>query len=43
MTYFKGLSSEALERPCTESCVPGEVPWRAKDHFAHLTANEQNI
>ena len=41
--YFDGLSPEALERPCTESGVPGEVPWRAKDHFAHLTANEQNI
>ncbi|MGZ3622104.1 MAG: DinB family protein [Ktedonobacteraceae bacterium] len=41
--YFGGLSPEALERPCTESGVPGEVPWRAKDHFAHLTANEQGI
>jgi len=41
--YFDGLSPEALERPCTESGVPGEVPWRAKDHFAHLTANEQGI
>ena len=41
--YFDKLSPEALERPCTESGVPGEVPWRAKDHFAHLTANEQGI
>ena len=41
--YFDGLSPEALERPCTAIGVPGEVPWRAKDHFAHLTANEQNI
>ena len=41
--YFDGLSPEDLERPCTESGVPGEVPWRAKDHFAHLAANEQNI
>src|SRR5260221_6616094 len=41
--YFDGLSPEALERPCTASGVPGEVPWRAKDHFAHLTANEQGI
>jgi hypothetical protein len=41
--YFDGLSTEALERPCTESGVPDEVQWRAKDHFAHLTANEQNI
>ena len=41
--YFDGLSPEALERPCTVSGVPGEAPWRAKDHFAHLTANEQGI
>jgi hypothetical protein len=41
--YFEGLSSEALERPCTESGVPGEAPWRARDHYAHLTANEQGI
>src|SRR5947209_59567 len=41
--YFDDLSPEALERPCTASGVPGEVPWRAKDHFAHLTANEQGI
>jgi hypothetical protein len=41
--FFDGLSPEALERPCTESGVPGEAPWRAKDHFAHLTANEQGI
>jgi DinB superfamily len=41
--YFDKLGPEALERPCTASGIPGEVPWRAKDHFAHLTANEQNI
>lgn len=41
--YFDGLSPEDLERPCTASGVPGEAPWRAKDHFAHLTANEQGI
>jgi hypothetical protein len=43
LAYFDGLSPEALERPCTASGVPGEAPWRAKDHFAHLTANEQGI
>jgi hypothetical protein len=43
LAYFEGLSPEALERPCTASGVPGEAPWRAKDHFAHLTANEQGI
>jgi hypothetical protein len=42
-TYFDGLSLEDLEHPCTESGVPNEAPWRAKDHFAHLTANEQGI
>ncbi len=42
-TYFKGLSPEELERPCTASGVPGEAAWRAKDHFAHLAANERNI
>ena len=41
--YFDKLNPEALERPCTASGVPGEFPWRAKDHFAHLTANEQGI
>ena len=41
--YFQGLSPEDLERPCTASGVPGEAPWRAKDHFAHLTQNERNI
>jgi DinB superfamily len=43
MAYFHGLSREDLERPCTASGVPGEAPWRAKDHFAHLTQNERNI
>lgn len=43
LAYFQGLSSEALERPCTASGVPGEAAWRAKDHFAHLAANERNI
>lgn len=41
--YFQGLSPEALERPCTASGVPGGAPWRAKDHFAHLTQNERSI
>src|SRR5437660_6740272 len=41
--YFEGLSPEDLERPCTVSGVPGEAPWSAKDHFAHLTANEEGI
>ncbi len=41
--YFQGLSPQDLERPCTASAVPGEAAWRAKDHFAHLAANERNI
>ncbi|HZO71144.1 MAG TPA: DinB family protein [Ktedonobacteraceae bacterium] len=41
--YFAGLSRADLERPCTASGVPGEAPWSAKDHFAHLTANEEGI
>jgi len=41
--YFQGLGPEDLERPCTASAVPGEAAWRAKDHFAHLVANERNI
>jgi len=41
--YFQGLSLKELERPCTASGVPGEAAWRAKDHFAHLAANERNI
>jgi hypothetical protein len=43
LAYFRGLSREELERPCTASGVPGEAAWRAKDHFAHLTQNERNI
>ncbi len=43
MAYFQRLSPEELERPCTASGVPGEAPWRAKDHFAHLAENERNI
>ena len=43
MAFFQGLSPEDLERPATASEVPGEVPWRAKDHFAHLVQNERNI
>jgi hypothetical protein len=43
IAYYRAMSLEDLERPCTESGVPGEVPWRPKDHLAHLTANEQGI
>ncbi|MGZ3681925.1 MAG: DinB family protein [Ktedonobacterales bacterium] len=43
MAFFQGLSPEDLERPATASDVPGEAPWRAKDHLAHLVQNERNI
>jgi hypothetical protein len=43
LAFFHGLSLENLERPATESDVPGAAPWRAKDHFAHLMQNERNI
>ena len=43
MAFFQGLSPEDLERPATASDVPGDAPWRAKDHFAHLVQNERNI
>src|SRR5258706_374700 len=43
MAFFQGLSPEDLERPATASEVPGEVPWRAKDHFAHLVKSERSI
>ena len=43
MAFFQGLSPEDLERPATASEVPGETPWRAKDHFAHLVQSERTI
>ena len=43
MAFFQGLSLEDLECPATASGVPGEAPWRAKDHFAHLVKSERNI
>jgi len=43
LAFFQGLSPQDLERPATESDVPGADPWRAKDHFAHLVQNERNI
>ena len=43
MAFFQGLSPEDLERPATASDVPGEAPWRAKDHLAHLAKSERDI
>ena len=42
MAFFQGLSPEDLEHPATASGVPGEAPWRAKDHFAHLVKSDRN-
>ena len=43
IAFFQGLSPEDLERPATASDIPGEAPWRAKDHLAHLAKSERNI
>jgi len=43
VAFFQGLSPHDLERPATASDVPGEAPWRAKDHFAHLVNSERAI
>jgi hypothetical protein len=43
IAFFQGLSPEDLERPATANGVPGEAPWRAKDHLAHLVKSERNI
>jgi DinB superfamily len=43
LAFFHRLSPQDLERPATASEVPGEAPWRAKDHFAHLVKSERNI
>jgi DinB superfamily len=43
MAFFQGLSPEDLERPATANGVPGEAPWRAKDHLAHLANSERAI
>ncbi len=38
---YRALPPEALTRPCTESQKPGEAPWSAKDHIAHLAMIER--
>src|SRR5215469_2872567 len=43
MAFFQGLSPEDLERPTTANDVPGEAPWRPKDHLAHLAKSERRI
>jgi hypothetical protein len=43
LAFFQGLSPEDVGRPATASGVPGEAPWRAKDHLAHLAPSERAI
>lgn len=43
IAFFQGMTPEDRERPCTASGVPGEAPWRPKDHLAHFAANERGI
>jgi hypothetical protein len=43
MAFFQGLSPQDLERPATASDVPGEAPWCARNHLAHLVQSERGI
>ena len=40
---FSRAEPHDLERLATASEVPGDAPWRAKDHLAHLVKSERNI
>lgn len=39
--HYRALPPEQLTGPCTESQTPGEAPWSAKDHVAHLAMIER--
>lgn len=41
--FFRDLSPEDREKPCTPNGLADEAPWSAKDHLAHLAANEHGI
>jgi hypothetical protein len=41
VAHYRAMSSDDLDRPCTESEVPGGDPWNAKDHLAHLAMIER--
>jgi hypothetical protein len=43
MTFLQRLSPEDLVRPATASEVPGEAPWRARDHLAHVVESERRM
>lgn len=38
---YRSLPPHQLTAPCTESQIPGEAPWSAKDHVAHLAMIER--
>ena len=38
---YRALAPDQVTTPCTESEVPGEPPWTAKDHIAHLAMIER--
>ena len=38
---YRSLPAEDVTRACTESQTPGEAPWSAKDHVAHLAMIER--
>ena len=38
---YRALAPEQLTAPCTDSEVPGERAWAAKDHIAHLAMIER--
>ncbi|WP_201389936.1 DinB family protein [Ktedonobacter sp. SOSP1-85] len=42
-THFRALTPEELECPCTENEFPGGLPWRPKDHLAHLAFIERQF
>jgi hypothetical protein len=39
--HIRAQTPEELERICTSSEAPDSMPWRAKDHFAHLALIER--
>lgn len=39
----RALSPEELDRPCTESEVPGAGRWSARDHVAHVVRVERGF
>src|SRR5713101_3224667 len=41
VAHYRALAPEDLTRPCTDSEVPDEPAWSAKDHLAHLAMIER--